>query len=357
VVHVIDARSYVGGNCHTRVDSETGITVHVHGPHIFHTDDERVWSYVNSFSEFEPYITRVKATTRGAVYGLPINLHTINQFYRKTLSPEEAKKFIAERCVQMEGDPETFEDQALKFVGAELYEAFFRGYAAKQWGLPPSALPASVFKRLPIRYNYDDNYFSHKYQGIPIEGYTQLVKRILASPKIQVRLNERYTPSSQRNYNHIFYSGPLDGWFDYKLGRLGYRTLRFETSAHSGDFQGCAVMSYPEEKYPFTRITEHKHFQPWKQFEKTIVSKEYSASCGPSDDPYYPIRLVEEQKLLNEYIALAGKEQGVSFVGRLGTYRYLDMDVTIGEALNAAEMFLEYRRTGQPIPQFFSPVS
>lgn len=352
-VTVFEKRSHVAGNCHTETDSETGIMVHVHGPHIFHTDDEEVWNYVNQFADFAPYLCQVKATTRGRVYSLPINLHTINQFFGKTFSPDEARDFIATLSEPI-SEVRSFEDQALKFLGRELYEAFFRGYPLKQWGLDPSVLPSSILKRLPIRFNYNDNYFNHRYQGIPRDGYTSLIGRILNHENISIHLNRDYQAGDAKQYDHVFYTGPLDAWFNHKLGRLGYRTLKFETSRHDGDYQGCAVMSYPDENIPFTRITEHKHFSPWENYDKTIVFHEYSSYCGPNDTPYYPIRLVDEKNMLSEYVNLAKRESGVTFMGRLGTYRYLDMDVTVGEAMRASRTFIEIDQKGQSVPIFFN---
>lgn len=342
-VTVVESRDHVGGNCHTERDARTGVMVHVHGPHIFHTDNEQVWQYVNRFAQFMPYICRVKATTGGQVYGLPINLHTINQFFRKTFSPGEAQAFIEAQAEKSISEVRSFEDQALRFLGKDLYHAFFRGYPIKQWGLPPSELPASILKRLPVRFNYDDNYFNHRYQGIPSEGYTAMVERILDHEKIDLHLNRNFDRASIDRYDHVFFSGTLDSWFDHRLGHLTYRTLKFEPVYDTGDFQGCAVMSYPEERVPYTRITEHKHFAPWEEHEETVVFKEFSSQCQPGDIPYYPIRLVEDKAMLRDYVDLAGTECNVTFVGRLGTYRYLDMDVTIAEALRTSEVFLKAR--------------
>jgi UDP-galactopyranose mutase len=351
--HVVDARPHLGGNCHTERDQDTGVMVHKYGPHIFHTDNERVWEFINRFGTFMPYVNRVKSTVDGAVYSLPINLHTINQFFGKTLAPAEAREFLASLGDSGIAEPANFEEQALRFVGRDLYEAFFKGYTQKQWGLAPSTLPASILKRLPVRFNYDDNYFNHKYQGMPRDGYTSLVEGMLAHPLITFSLDTRLGRADAAGYDHVFYSGPIDGWFDYSEGRLGYRTLDFEPIRAEGDYQGCAVMNYGEEAVPFTRIAEHKYFSPWESHEKTIAFKEYSRACGPDDIPYYPIRLVEEQAQLRRYIELARQESGVSFVGRLGTYRYLDMDVTIAEALAASDAFLEHLQQGRPAPAFF----
>lgn len=351
-VTVIDARDHIAGNCHTERCPQTGVLVHVYGPHIFHTDDGEVWEYVNRFERFLPYKNRVKATTGGAVYSLPINLHTINQFFGKTLRPDEARAFIEAQADTSITDPQTFEEQALRFVGPALYEAFFKGYTRKQWGCHPRELPASILKRLPVRFNYDDNYFSHRFQGMPEQGYTTMVERILDHPGISVHLNTRFTRDQAGQHAHVFYSGPLDGWYDYDMGHLGYRTLDFERFTHEGDWQGCAVMNYGEENVPFTRITEHKHFAPWEQHAGSVLYREYSRACGADDIPYYPIRLVEEKELLGAYVARAGRESGVTFMGRLGTYRYLDMDVTIREALDTARGFLNHRARGTPMPAF-----
>ncbi|MFG6539365.1 UDP-galactopyranose mutase [Sulfitobacter sp. CS16] len=340
-ITIVEARDHVAGNCHTVRDAETGVMVHVYGPHIFHTDDEEVWNYVNKFETFMPYKNRVKTTSKGQVFSLPVNLHTINQFYDKTLRPDEARAFIEEQADTSITDPQTFEEQALRFVGPDLYEAFFKGYTIKQWGMSPQDLPASILKRLPVRFNYDDNYFFHRFQGMPENGYTAMVERILDHPAITVHLNTTFTRDQVGEYDHVYYSGPLDGFFNYELGRLGYRTLDFERFTYEGDYQGCAVMNYGEEDVPYTRITEHKHFAPWEEHEGSVCYREFSRACDEDDIPYYPIRQVKEKALLADYEALAAEVENVTFVGRLGTYRYLDMDVTIREALDAARAYLE----------------
>lgn len=351
-VTIIDGRDHVAGNCYTERDRETGVMLHVYGPHIFHTDDEEVWDYVNAHTTFMPYKNRVKATTGGAVYSLPVNLHTINQFYGKTMRPEEAKAFIEEQADTSITDPQTFEEQAQRFVGNDLYEAFFKGYTQKQWGCSPTELPASILKRLPVRFNYDDNYFFHRFQGMPENGYTDMVESILDHPGITVHLETWFTPAMAQEYDHVFYSGALDGYFGYDLGRLGYRTLDFERFTHEGDYQGCAVMNYGEVDIPYTRITEHKHFSPWETHEGSVCYREFSRACGADDIPYYPIRMVEEKALLTEYLAKAEDTEGVTFVGRLGTYRYLDMDVTIREALDVAQVYLKAQAEGSAMPAF-----
>ena len=340
-VTVIDSRSHMAGNCHTERCAETGVLVHVYGPHIFHTDDAEVWDYVNGFARFLPYRNRVKSTVGDAVYSLPVNLHTINQFFGRTLRPDEARAFIETTQADTSiTDPQSFEEQALRFVGRDLYEAFFQGYTEKQWGCSPTQLPASILKRLPLRFNYDDNYFAHRFQGMPEQGYTAMVEAILSHDNIDVHLETAFTPDMKERADHVIWSGPLDAYFGYSLGRLGYRTLDFERFTATGDYQGCAVMNYGARDVPYTRITEHKHFAPWESHDNTVCYREYARACGPDDIPYYPIRLVEEKALLGQYEALADAEDGVSFVGRLGTYRYLDMDVTIREALDTSEALL-----------------
>lgn len=349
---IIDKRDHIGGNCFTERDDETGVMMHVYGPHIFHTDDDEVWTYVNSFTEFLPFQNRVKATAQGGVYSLPINLLTINQFFGKTMRPDEARDFISAQADLSIDDPQNFEQQALRFVGRDLYEAFFKGYTEKQWGCSPTELPASILKRLPVRFNYDDNYFFHRFQGMPKNGYTPMIEAILEHPNITVELSKSYTSDMANEADHVFWSGPLDGYFDYDLGRLGYRTLDFERFTYEGDYQGCAVMNYGDREVPYTRITEHKHFSPWESHDASICYREYSREAGADDIPYYPIRLVEEKALLKEYVARAETVTDVTFVGRLGTYRYLDMDVTIREAMDTSALFLECLKQNRSIPSF-----
>ena len=339
-VTVIDNRDHVAGNCHTYRDEKTDIMVHKYGPHIFHTDNETVWEYINRFGEMMPYVNRVKAITGNRVYSLPINLHTINQFFSETLSPNDARAFLEAQSDKSIDEPQTFEEQALRFVGKPLYEAFFKYYTIKQWGTEPSNLPASILKRLPLRFNYDDNYFNHKYQGMPKNGYTSIVENILNHHNIELRLESEYFEGMRNDFEHMVWSGPLDAYFDHQLGRLGYRTLDFEPFYGQGDVQGNAVINYCDRQVPYTRITEHKHFSPWEEHSESICYKEYSRVCGKEDIPYYPIRLRNDKQLLQQYVDIAEKSNGVTFVGRLGTYRYLDMDVTIKEALETAQALL-----------------
>ncbi|AKL40143.1 TPA: UDP-galactopyranose mutase [Serratia marcescens] len=351
-VTIIDQRPHIGGNCFDERDAETGVMVHTYGPHIFHTDNETVWNYVTRYAVMMPYVNRVKSTVNGQVFSLPINLHTINQFFNKTCSPSEAKELIQSKGDSSIVEPKTFEEQALRFVGQELYEAFFKGYTVKQWGMSPSELPASILKRLPIRFNYDDNYFNHKYQGMPKDGYTAMIKKIAEHDNITVKLSTPFDKNCIGDYDHIFYSGPLDAFYEYSLGRLGYRTLDFDKFKFDGDYQGCAVMNYGSEDVPYTRITEHKHFSPWESHQGSVCYKEYSRYCTEDDIPYYPIRQVGEMQMLEGYISLAQKEKNITFVGRLGTYRYLDMDVTIHEALHTAEVYLNSIANGSDMPVF-----
>lgn len=356
-IDVFEARDHIGGNCYTERDAETGVMLHKYGPHIFHTDNATVWDYVNKFGEFMPYVNRVKTTSQNRVFSLPINLLTINQFFDKTLNPLEAKSFIASLADRSVGIPNSFEEQGLKFIGKELYEAFFKGYTIKQWGIDPKELPASILKRLPVRFNYDDNYFNHNYQGMPTEGYTPIFERLLSHSNIRVHLRQEFKNNDTDEYEHVFYSGPIDAWFDFSYGRLGYRTLDFVKETHAGDYQGCAVMNYGDQNVPYTRISEHKHFAPWENHKKTVIFKEYSRACGEKDIPYYPIRLINEKAILNVYIEEAKKQKKVSFIGRLGTYRYLDMDVTIEEALYASHKVLEAIENKKNIPAFFAEPS
>ena len=347
-VEVFESRPHVAGNCHTERSAE-GPMVHVYGPHIFHTQHAHVWDYVRRFGEMVPYVHRVKATTGGRVFSLPVNLLTINQFFGTALDPEGAAALIRSKAEPGESAPSTFEEQALAFVGRELYEAFFAGYTRKQWGVDPSDLPASILARLPVRFTYDDSYFNHPWQAIPRHGYTPIVEAILDHPGISVHLS---TPWPGGSFDHVVWTGPIDAWFGHANGRLGYRTLDFEREVGTGDAQGCPVMNYCDADVPWTRITEHKHFAPWEDHAATVLYREFSRLCGESDVPYYPIRLVKEKEQLLEYVRLAERTPGVTFMGRLGTYRYLDMDVTIHEALGCARSVLAALDAGAPLPTF-----
>jgi len=349
---VIDTREHIAGNCHTARDEGTGIMEHVYGPHIFNTSNKVVWDYVNRFGTFRPFVNRVKASTSRGVFSLPINLHTINQFFGVRLGPSEAAEFIAGKGDKSIGEPQSFEEQALKFIGRELYEAFFYGYTKKQWGCEPRELPASILKRLPVRFSYDDNYYNSTYQGIPEEGYTEVIRRILDHPGIEVKLGTSWTPEMAPDFDHVFFTGPIDAYFGHKHGRLGYRTVFWDKQTHAGDFQGNAVVNYTESTEPYTRIHEHKHFAPWETHEKTSVFTEYSKETGGKDIPYYPKRLAADKTVLARYREEAETASGVSFLGRLATYRYMDMHHVIGEALEFADAFLAARAAGTKPPVF-----
>lgn len=351
-IDIFETRNHVAGNCHTERDLDTGILLHLYGPHIFHTNDELIWNYVNKFDRFLPFTNRVKAITGGKIYSLPINLLTINQFFQRTLSPSEARDFLHTKSENISAAPRTFEEQALRFVGRELYEAFFQEYTRKQWGVAPSELPASILQRLPIRFSYDDNYYSSRYQGMPEHGYTYIVERMLDHPAINLHLQEKFDRALTPEFDHVFFTGPLDAWFGHSEGRLAYRTLDFQRERHQGDYQGNAVINYCDSSAPWTRISEHKHFSPWEEHNETIIFKEYSRSCEPADTPYYPVRLIEEKVLLRRYIALALEDRNVTFVGRLGTYRYLDMHVAIAEALKCARSYVANTDSGCPADSF-----
>ena len=348
---VFDTRDHVAGNCHT-ARHETGVMVHTYGPHIFHTQHEHVWEYINRFGEMMPYRHRVKAISNGEMYSLPVNLTTINQFFGTDFTPQQAEDFIATKGDATITSPVSFEDQGLRFVGRELYDAFFAGYTAKQWGVDPRDLPASILARLPVRFTDDDSYFNHPYQAIPKDGYTPIVEAMLDHPLIEVSLGQLVTPSELSSAEHVFWSGPIDQYFSRQFGELGYRTLDFVETEATGDVQGCPVMNYCDRDIPYTRITEHKHFAPWESHEGSTIYTEYSRLAEAGDIEYYPIRQVREKELLEKYVAAAKDATGVTFLGRLGTYRYLDMDVTIKEALDVADEFLACRRELRPMTPF-----
>jgi UDP-galactopyranose mutase len=340
---VIDRRDHVGGNCHTKRDKQTGVMEHVYGPHIFNTDSEVVWNYIRRFCEMRPFINRVKASTPRGVFSMPINLMTINQFFGKRFSPNEARAFIEKIGDSTISEPSNFEEQALKFLGKEIYSEFFYGYTRKQWGCEPRDLPASILQRLPVRFSYDDNYYSTKYQGIPTEGYTSIVHAILNHPNIELRLSTEWEDSMRKDFSEVFFSGPLDMFYAYRHGRLGYRTVFWEKKRYVGDFQGNAVINYPGEEVPFTRIHEHKHFTPWESHDETIVFTEYSKETEGSDIPYYPKRLKHDMEVFLKYKSDANQDKRVFFLGRLATYRYMDMDEVIEEALDFASCYLKWK--------------
>jgi UDP-galactopyranose mutase len=344
-VLVIDERPHIGGNCYTERDGATGVMVHRYGPHIFNTSNEEIWKYVCGFGEFVPFVNRVKASISRGVFPLPINLGTINQFYGRRFNPREAREFIASVADSSIGEPQNLEEQALKVIGRDLYAAFIYGYTRKQWGCEPRELPASILKRLPVRFNYNDSYYDARFQGIPRDGYTPIIERILEHPNIEVRLGVHFERAMLGEFSHCFYSGPLDAYFDHKLGRLGYRTVYWDRQESEGDFQGNAVINYTEMTEPHTRIHEHKHFAPWEDHARTVAFVEFSKETSAEDIPYYPKRLAPDLALRARYAELASGESKTSFLGRLATYRYLDMHVVIAEALAMASSFIQSRTT------------
>ena len=339
-IQIFDERPHVAGNCYTSRDPRSGILLHQYGPHIFNTSRDDVWAYVNRYATFGAFTNRVKAITARGVFSMPMNLLTINQFFGKIMTPSEAKEFLASVGDSSIREPRNFEEQALRFLGRELYENFFYGYTKKQWGVEPRELPASILQRLPVRFNYDDNYYQQRYQGIPVEGYTAIVEKLLDHPAIEVHVNKTLHPNDRGQFDHLFWSGPLDAFFEHELGRLQYRSLAFERFDALGDYQGNPVLNYCEESVPWTRISEHKHFAPWETHETTVCFREYSKLATANDIPYYPLRLQNDKSLLQKYMQIAEKTKGVSFIGRLGTYRYLDMHVVIGESMDLANTCL-----------------
>ncbi len=338
-VLVIDKRNHVAGNCYTERDYDTGIMVHRYGAHIFHTDDSEVWNCMRRFCKLYPYVNRLKASLLSGIYSFPINLHTLNQFFNLQLRPREAEEFLKTQTEKIK-NPQNFEEKALSLVGKDLYESFFYGYTKKQWGVEPLELPASILKRLPVRFNYNDNYYNHRFQGIPIEGYTMAVQRMLDHKNIEVWLKMSWLPEMLNEYEHVFYTGTVDGFYDYCYGYLGYRTVFWDKSIYKGDFQGTAGINYPDINTPFTRIREHKHYTPYEKHEKSVVFFEYSKETEQNDVPYYPKRLTKDMDLYQKYKLLADKEEKVTFLGRLGGYEYLDMDQAVRKSLSMAKEFL-----------------
>jgi UDP-galactopyranose mutase len=354
-IQLIDKRSHVAGNCFTSKDDPTGIIEHIYGPHIFHTSNKKVWDYINKYGGFNNFINRVKSSSSRGIYSMPINLHTINQFFSKKFNPTEAQEYINKISDKSIKDPQNFEEQALKFIGKDLYFEFFYGYTKKQWGVEPSALPASILKRLPVRFNYNDNYYNSVYQGIPVGGYTQIIKNILNHKSINVSLNTSFCKDDIKNFDHVVYTGPIDAFFDFQFGKLGYRTVFWERQILNGDFQGNAVINYPETSANYTRVHEHKHFTPENSFDKTIIYTEYSKETGFNDEPFYPKRLSSDMEIFEKYKLAAlnlDLNKNVSFLGRLGTYRYMDMHNVIEEAMSFSSEFIKKINTKQSIPVF-----
>jgi UDP-galactopyranose mutase len=336
-VHVIDQRDHVAGNCHTDIDAETGVLVHRYGPHIFHTDNDRIWNFLSRFTEFVPYRHRVIASARGQMYRLPINLHTLCQFFGRSFTPKEAEAHLR-ACALPIDEPRSFEEQALATVGRAIYETFFEGYTRKQWGCDPAELPASVLKRLPVRFSFDDNYFHHVRQAMPRHGYTEMTRAMLDHPEIALTLGRRYEDAFRLPRRHVFHSGPIDRFFGQRFGPLAYRSLRFEEVRGEGDLQGTPVINHCDPDVPYTRTTEHKWLSPWRPTGNgSVLFRETSHAAGPDDILYYPIGMTENKARLARYEALAAATPGLTFFGRLGSYAYLDMDAAVGRALDLAD--------------------
>ena len=348
-VVVVERRSHLGGNAYSEPDPETGIEVHRYGAHLFHTSNERVWAYVNRFTEFTGYQHRVFTIYQGRVYPMPVNLATICEYAGRTMSPDEARAWVAGHAAEIDvDDAANFEEKGVALVGRPLYEAFFAGYTAKQWQTDPKNLPASIVSRLPVRYTFDNRYFNDTHEGLPVDGYTAWLERMADHPNIEVRLDTDWF-----DVRHEFgwdddtadvptvFTGALDRYFDYCEGELGWRTLDFvpEVVTTTGDYQGTPVMNYADRDVPFTRIHEFRHFHPERKHypsDRTVIVREYSRFAESGDEPYYPINTPEDRAKLERYRELARKEatnRKVLFGGRLGTYKYLDMHMAIGSAL------------------------
>lgn len=344
-VVVIDRRSHIGGNAYSEAEPETGIEVHRYGAHLFHTSNETVWEYVNRFTTFTNYVHKVYSNFQGEVYPLPINLGTINQFFRSAYGPGEAREVIAEQAGEFDTkSAKNLEEKGISLIGRPLYEAFIRDYTAKQWQTPTTELPAEVISRLPVRYTYDNRYFNDTHEGLPTDGYTAWLERMADHPNIEVRLDTDFFDESQPLNKRdmvgkvpIVYTGPVDRYFDYAEGELGWRTLDFEQEVlEVGDFQGTSVMNYAGSDVPYTRIHEFRHFHPERDYPtgKTVIMREYSRFANRDDEPYYPVNTPADRERLLKYRELAEQQNGVVFGGRLGTYQYLDMHMAIGSALS-----------------------
>ena len=338
-VCIIEKRGHIAGNCYTEKKEE--IDVHTYGPHIFHTNEKSIWDWVNRFSDFNQFKLSPVANYNGDIYSLPFNMWTFNKMWGVT-TEGEAKKKINEQSFN--GVPSNLEEQALSMIGKDLYDKLVKGYTKKQWGVDPKELPKSIIKRLPLRFEWDNNYFNDKYQGIPSDGYTKMFERILDHEKITVTLNVDYF--EDKSYydslaKHVVYTGPIDRYFDYCYGDLNYRSLRWETEIMNVcNYQGCPVMNFTDEKTPYTRSIEHKWFNPKNQ-KKTIVSKEFPKKYTRGEEPFYPCYDEESKDRYNKYRSLADKEENVIFGGRLAEYKYYDMHQVIASAIKKAEVFLQ----------------
>ena len=342
-VLVLERRSHIGGNAYSEAEPETGIEIHRYGAHLFHTSNERVWEYVNRFTAFTGYQHRVFTKYQGQVYAFPMNLALINQFFGRSHTPDEARALIAEQAAEVDtASARNLEEKAISLIGRPLYEAFVKGYTAKQWQTDPRELDAAIITRLPVRYDFNNRYFSDTHEGLPVDGYTPWLERMADHPNIDVRLDVDYfdVRGQLPAGTPTVYTGPLDRYFDYSEGELGWRTLDFDFEVvPTGDFQGTSVVNYNDADVPFTRIHEFRHMHPERAYpkDKTVVVREYSRFAQSGDEPYYPINTAADRDMLKRYRELARKETAnanVLFGGRLGTYKYLDMHMAIGSALS-----------------------
>ena len=346
-VLVLERRPHIGGNAYSEAEPETGIEIHKYGAHLFHTSNERVWEYVNQFTDFTDYQHRVFAMHKGTAYQFPMGLGLVNQFFGRYYSPDEAKKLIAEQSAEIATEDATnLEEKAISLIGRPLYEAFVRDYTAKQWQTDPKNLPAENITRLPVRYTFNNRYFNDTHEGLPVEGYTAWLENMAADEKIDVVLDTdwfevRDAVRAASPDAPVVYTGPLDRYFEYSEGKLGWRTLDFETEVlETGDFQGTPVMNYNDAEFDYTRIHEFRHFHPERKNypkDKTVIMREYSRFAEGDDEPYYPINTPDDREMLTRYRELADAETEnakVLFGGRLGTYQYLDMHMAIGAALS-----------------------
>ena len=341
-VKVIEKRNHIAGNIYTR--EEEGIQVHQYGAHIFHTSDKEIWDYVNQFAEFNRYTNSPVANYKGEIYNLPFNMNTFNKLWG-VVTPAEAQAKIEEQRAVLNGKtPENLEEQAISLVGTDIYEKLIKDYTEKQWGKPTTELPAFIIRRLPVRLTYDNNYFNDTYQGIPIGGYTQIVEKMLNHENIDVETNVDFFENKEqylKDFSKIVFTGMIDEFFDYKLGELEYRSLRFENETlDMENYQGNAVVNYTDADTPYTRIIEHKHFEFGNQ-AKTIITKEHSKTWEKGDEPYYPVNNVRNNHLYKSYKKLADEQGNVIFGGRLGHYRYYDMHQVIGAALQCVRNELD----------------
>ena len=347
-VVVIERRDHIGGNAYSAVEPTTGIETHPYGSHLFHTSNERVWAYANKFSTFTDYVHHVYTTHHGEVFPMPINLGTVNQFFRSAMGPAQARALIAEQAQEVTGTPQNLDEKGISLVGRPLYDAFIRGYTAKQWQTDPKDLPASVIARLPVRLTYDNRYFSDTHEGLPTDGYAAWLDRMADHPRIEIHTEVDFFDSSHQwsksatvGHVPVVYSGPIDRYFDFSEGHLAWRTLDFETEVlNVGDYQGTSVMNYADTDVPFTRIHEFRHLHPERDKvypkDATVITREFSRFAEVGDEPYYPVNTPDDRARLLAYRERMEAEPKVFFGGRLGSYQYLDMHMAIGSALNLA---------------------